>query len=155
MEANKSGPSCGLIAGWVQMKGLLVAGVSLIALAGRAAADDIMVTKAAPISSSATSAYDWSGLYAGGHLGYAWGSSNWTASTPAAPALSTSGSIDLFQPFDAFKGTGSFFEGLQAGYNYMLPNRVVVGAEADVSFPSFPSSAGISHRRHLAAFLCR
>ena len=126
------------------MKGLLVAGVSLIALAGRAAADDIMVTKAAPISSSATPAYDWSGLYAGGHLGYAWGSSNWTASTPAAPALSTSGSIDLFQPFDAFKDTGSFFEGLQAGYNYMLPNRVVVGAEADVSFPSFPNSAGIS-----------
>ena len=133
-----------MIAGWVQMKGLLVAGVSLIALAGRAAADDIMVTKAAPISSSATPAYDWSGLYAGGHLGYAWGSSNWTASTPAAPALSTSGSIDLFQPFDAFKDTGSFFEGLQAGYNYMLPNRVVVGAEADVSFPSFPNSAGIS-----------
>ena len=84
------------------------------------------------------------GFYAGGHLGYAWGSSNWTASTPAAPALSTSGSIDLFQPFDAFKDTGSFFEGLQAGYNYMLPNRVVVGAEADVSFPSFPNSAGIS-----------
>ena len=136
------------------MKGLLVAGVSLIALAGRAAADDIMVTKAAPISSSAASAYDWSGFYAGGHLGYAWGSSNWTASTPAAPALSTSGSLDLFQPFDAFKDTGSFFEGLQAGYNYMLPNRVVVGAEADVSFPSFPNSAGISDRRHLAAFLC-
>jgi high affinity Mn2+ porin len=120
------------------MKGLLVAGVSLIALAGRAVADDIMVTKAAPISSSAASAYDWSGFYAGGHLGYAWGSSNWTASTSAT---TSSGSLNLYQPFDAFKGTGSFFEGLEAGYNYVLPNRVVIGAEADVSFPSFPSSS--------------
>jgi len=126
------------------MRGLLVVGVSLIALAGRAVADDVMVTKAAPILSSATSSYDWSGFYAGGHLGYAWGNSNWTSSTTAAPGLSTSGSIDLFQPFDPFKDTGSYFEGLQAGYNYMLPNRVVVGAEADVSFPSFPNSAGIS-----------
>ena len=123
------------------MRGLLIVGVSLIALADRAAADDIMVTKAAPIPSSATSAYDWSGFYAGGHLGYAWGSSNWTASTRAAPAPSASGSLDLYQPFDAFKDTGSFFEGLQAGYNYILPNRVVIGAEADVSFPSFPGSS--------------
>ena len=26
----------------------------------------------------------------------------------------------------------------------MLPNRLVIGGEADVSFPSFPNSAGIS-----------
>jgi high affinity Mn2+ porin len=126
------------------MRGLLIVGVSLIALADRAAADDIAVTTAPSIPYSVPAAYDWSGFYAGGHLGYAWGSSYWTGTTPAAPAPSSSGSIDLFQPFDAFKDTGSYFEGLQAGYNYMLPNRVVVGAEADVSFPSFPNSAGIS-----------
>ena len=45
---------------------------------------------------------------------------------------------------DAFKDTGSFSQGLQAGYNYMLPNRIVVGAEADVTFPGFPNNAGIS-----------
>ena len=33
---------------------------------------------------------------------------------------------------------------MQAGYNYMLPNRVLLGAETDVSFPSFPNNAGIS-----------
>jgi high affinity Mn2+ porin len=60
------------------------------------------------------------------------------------PIPSLSGSFGLFQPFDGFKDTGSFFEGLQAGYNYMLQNRLVVGGEADVSFPSFPNSAGIS-----------
>jgi high affinity Mn2+ porin len=120
------------------MKGLLVAGVSLIVLAGRAAADDAMVTKAPPPPYSAPFAYDWSGLYAGGHLGYAWGSSNWTA------APGTAGSLDLFQPFDAFTATGSFFAGFQAGYNYMFPNRLIVGAETDATFPSWPSLDGIA-----------
>ena len=126
------------------MKALLAAGLSLLALAGRAEADDIMVTKAAPIVSGAPSGYDWSGFYAGGHLGVAWGSSNWTASTMAAPTPGVSGSFGLFQPIDSFKQTGSFFEGLQAGYNYMLPSRFVVGAETDASAPSFPNLNGIS-----------
>ena len=55
-----------------------------------------------------------------------------------------SGSIDLFQPLNAFNDTGSFTQGLQTGYNYMLPNRIVVGAEADVTFPAFPDNSGIS-----------
>src|SRR5208282_3893313 len=114
-----------------------------LATVGGAAADDVMVTKAPP-PSSIPADFNWTGFYAGGHLGYAWGSSNWTASTPGVPIPSLSGSFGLFQPFDGFKDTGSFFEGLQAGYNYMLPNRLVIGGEADVSFPSFPNGAGIS-----------
>jgi high affinity Mn2+ porin len=124
------------------MKGLLVAGVSLIVLAGRAAADDIMMTKAPAIPYAGPSAYSWSGFYAGGRVGYAWGTSNLTSNTPGAPNVSDA--LDLFQPLDAFRDTGSFSQGLQGGYNYMLPNRIVVGAEADVTFPGFPSSAGIS-----------
>ncbi len=111
--------------------------VVVLATAGSAAADDVMVTKAPPPSSNAPLVHDWSGYYAGGHLGYAWGSSNWTA--PGA-----SGSLDLAQPVDTFAETGSFFEGLQAGYNYMLPNRVLIGAEIDASFPAFQNLAGIS-----------
>src|SRR5208282_2345381 len=107
-----------------------------LATAGGAAADDVMVTKAPPPSSIPTD-FNWTGFYAGGHLGYAWGSSNWTA-----PGVS--GALDLSQPIDTFAETGSFFEGLQAGYNYMLPNRVVVGAEIDASFPAFQNLAGIS-----------
>jgi len=107
------------------------------------AADDIMVTKAAPgPSNNFAYNYNWTGFYAGAHLGEAWGSSNWTASAPGAPAVS--GALNLYQPLNVFNDTASFFEGLQAGYNYMLPNRVVLGAEADVSFPSFPNSVGIS-----------
>jgi high affinity Mn2+ porin len=112
-------------------------------VASRADAADPLLpipVKAAP----APTAYDWTGFYVGGHIGDAWGNSNWTASSTAMPIPILSGSFGLFQPFDGFKDTGSFFEGLQAGYNYMLQNRLVVGGEADVSFPSFPNSAGIS-----------
>jgi len=107
-----------------------------VTCAERALADD------APARPSSGSAYDWNGLYAGGQLGYAWGSSNWTASSPGAP--NTSGSFGLAQPVDIFSESGSFFGGLQAGYNYMLPNRVVIGAEVDATFPSFPDLSGIS-----------
>jgi high affinity Mn2+ porin len=93
-------------------------------------------TKAPP--PTAPSEYDWSGFYVGGNLGYAWGNSNWTT----APGLA--GSLDLYQPFDVFTETGSYFAGLQAGYNYVLPNRFVVGAEADASFPAWPNLSGTS-----------
>jgi high affinity Mn2+ porin len=59
-------------------------------------------------------------------------------------APNISGSFGLGQPVDIFSESGSFFAGLQAGYNYMLPNRVVIGAEVDATFPSFPDLSGIS-----------
>jgi opacity protein-like surface antigen len=65
----------------------LMAGVGLAALLrliGPAIAADLplaMPVKPLPIST----AYDWTGFYLGGHLGDAWGNSNWTASTTAAP----------------------------------------------------------------------
>jgi high affinity Mn2+ porin len=124
------------------MKGLLTVGVSLLALAGSAGAEDLstMPLKAPP----AAAGYDWTGFYAGGHLGVAWGDSNWTASPTGAPGPSVSGSFSLFEPINSFSETGSFLDGLQAGYNLMLPNRFVVGAEADVSVPSFQNINGIS-----------
>src|SRR6516165_4363938 len=105
-----------------------------------AAADDSVLTEATP----ARPWIDWSGLYLGGHLGYAWGSSDWTASPTGGLGPRVSGSFSLAQPIDTFNESGSFFEGLQFGYDYMLPSRFVVGTEADISFPSFPNLDGIS-----------
>jgi len=125
------------------MRRLWVAGIGLVVLAGSARGADlasVLPTKAPP--PLVPIAYDWTGYYLGAHLGYAAGSSNWTAIQPGAPNVS--GSFDLYQSFDAFKGTGSHFEGLQAGNNFMLPNRLVLGLEADASFPSLQNSAGIS-----------
>ena len=71
-------------------------------------------------------------------MGIAWGQSNWTA----GPGLS--GSTNLFAPIDTFDEGGSWFIGLQGGYNYVLPNRILLGAEVDASFPSFQTLSGIS-----------
>jgi high affinity Mn2+ porin len=116
--------------------GLVVSMLWLFALMTSAAAAD-MAVKAPPPGATASSDYDWTGFYLGGHLGYAWGNSNF-----AGPGAS--GSLDLFQPYDGFSGNGSYFAGVQAGYDYMLANRVMVGAEADATFPTFPNLAGIS-----------
>ena len=112
------------------MRGTFVA-VALSALAGSAEAGDLPV-KAPP----APAVYDWTGLYVGGHVGYAAGSSGWSATSTGAVAPVLTGSLDLFNSFDAFKGTGSYFEGFQAGYNYMAPSRLLLGIEADASFPN-------------------
>jgi high affinity Mn2+ porin len=121
------------------MRGAFVAcSIAVVVLARAATAADlsaVMAMKAPPAVSSP--AYDWSGFYVGGHLGYAWGNSNWSI-----PPLS--GSFGLFEPYNAFSGNGSYFGGIQIGYDFMLPNRIVIGAEADASFPSFPNLNGIS-----------
>jgi high affinity Mn2+ porin len=111
--------------------------IGSFAFIGIVAADRAKATDIPPTEYAVPLDYNWTGFYAGGHLGYAWGSSNWTA-----PGIS--GSINLSQPVDTFAEAGSFFAGLQAGYNYMLPNRIVIGVETDASFPAFPNLAGIS-----------
>jgi high affinity Mn2+ porin len=108
-------------------------------------AADIAIVNPMPLKAPPPSQpYDWSGLYVGGHIGYAGGRSNWTASPNQAGLPASSGSRDLFLPPDSFTEAGSFFEGLQVGYNYALRNRFVVGIEADASFPAWPNLAGIS-----------
>lgn len=99
-----------------------------------AAAADLgtMPVKALPAPPAAA---DWTGFYLGGHLGSAIGTSNWTA-TQGGGAAALNGSLDLFNSFDAFKGTGSYLMGLQAGYNYMLPSRFLLGVEIDASAPN-------------------
>jgi high affinity Mn2+ porin len=111
----------------------LAISIATAAVAGNAAADDIFVTKAPAIPFSGLNGptYNWNGFYAGGNLGVAWGQSNWTA----GPGLS--GTNNLFQTIDTFDEAGSFMAGLQGGYNYVLPSRILLGAEVDASFPAF------------------
>ena len=123
-------------------------------------ADRLILPAAAILILSATSAafaadlglkdtdaapYAWDGFYVGGHIGYAWGNSNYTISpTPGQPAGSASGSLDFSQGFNSWNEGGSWFEGLQAGYNTTLPNRVVLGVEADGSFPAYQNLSGVN-----------
>ena len=107
--------------------------LGLMALAGSAVASDLPVKEPPP---PAATAYDWTGAYVGGHVGYAAGSSRWSAMPTGAAGPALNGSLDLFNSFNAFNGTGSYFAGFQAGYNYMVPSRWLFGVEADVSFPN-------------------
>ena len=83
----------------------------LIAYASKAQAQEV--------NRSPAVSYDWTGPYIGGQLGIAWGNSSWNA------GRGSNGSTSLFQHID---NGGSFLGGLQAGYDYMLPNRVLLGA---------------------------
>ena len=69
----------------------------------------------------------WTGLYFGGHVGYSHGSVSNTLfdSNPAIVPTTTAPTF------------GSLYGGFQAGYNYLLPSRLLLGVEADVSFPNF------------------
>ncbi len=120
----------------MKFKRALLAAAIVTMSARSAVAADIVPGEAGPVSHTEPSTFDWTGFYLGGHLGYAWGNSNWTASKAGVPIAT--GSLSLSQSVDTFEESGSFFEGLQIGYNQMLPNRFVIGAEADASFPAYP-----------------
>src|SRR6201999_1445560 len=93
----------------------------------------VMPVKAPP----APTAYDRTGFYVGGHIGLATGNSPWTLD-PIGGGAPVTGSFGLYQSPNAFKESGSWLESVQAGYNLMLRNRLVLGVEADGSFPTFP-----------------
>jgi high affinity Mn2+ porin len=122
------------------MRGLVVAGLVLAALGqGAFAADALLPVKAPPQQAQdkpQANFYDWSGFYAGAHFGYAAGSSRWSATSTGAAAPPLKGALDLFNGYDMFKGTGSYFVGFQGGYNYLLPSRLLLGVEADIGFPN-------------------
>jgi high affinity Mn2+ porin len=106
----------------------------LAAVDPAAAADIAQMPVKAPPASDAT--WNWAGFYLGGHFGYATGASDWAATEAGAATATLAGSIDLFNSYDAFKGTGSYLAGLQAGYNWMASSRLLLGVEADFSAPN-------------------
>ncbi|MGA8169757.1 MAG: outer membrane beta-barrel protein, partial [Methylocystis sp.] len=77
----------------------------------------------------------WNGFYFGGHMGYAGGRSNWSGPDIA-------GSSGLAKPIDTFTEAGSFLGGFQGGYNFLLPSHLLMGLEADFTFPAYPDLSG-------------
>ncbi len=98
--------------------------LSLIAGGNSHAAD---LPAANPPAFAAAPASYWEGFYAGAHVGYAIGTSNYT-DTKTGPG---SQSID-----DGDGLAGPSFGGLQAGANHVFPSGALIGAEANISFPN-------------------
>ena len=107
----------------------LLAGAALgaLALGGPAAAADLKLPVKAPVCQTV---FDWTGFYIGAHTGYGRGSSSAVLSDPAIasrPAANFSGMIG----------------GVQAGYNCRLPSGLLLGVEADITFPNYLTSNSI------------
>ncbi len=99
-------------------------GLSLLAFDGPACAAD-MPLKAPHLQT----VYDWTGLYIGAHAGFSRGSSSAVLSDPAATATDN--------VFDGMIG------GVQAGYNHRLPSGLLLGVEADFTFPNYLTSNSV------------
>jgi high affinity Mn2+ porin len=97
---------------------LLVVNAALVGAKTALAAD--LARTAPPKTPGAPPAYDWNGLYFGGHAGFGRGFSN-----AALGSQTTAFGDNRF---------GGLIGGAQAGYNYVLPSNVLLGLEADVSF---------------------
>jgi high affinity Mn2+ porin len=127
----------------------LVGVLGLLALAGfgvsAAAAADLPAPL--PVKAPPAQTFDWNGFYVGGHFGYATGSSDWSATQAGGAPLT--GSLDLYNSFNAFNGNGSYFAGLQAGYNVALPSGLLLGIESDISAPGGPN--GISGNQNFSS----
>ena len=77
--------------------------------------------------------FDWTGFYIGGHTGYSRGLSNAVLSDPV-PSAGVTGSV--------FSGVVG---GVQGGYNWRAPTGLLLGVEADLTFPNYlPSNSIIS-----------
>jgi high affinity Mn2+ porin len=90
------------------------------------AAEPGLLPEKAPAKSQA---YDWSGLYFGGHVGYGSGHADATVLDPATTSVGNT--------------FGGLTAGVQFGYNLVLPSRVLLGLETDLTFPSYLESNGI------------
>ncbi len=69
-------------------------------------------------------AYDWTGIFFGGNIGWAWGNGSFNAYDATTGLPTGSGSNN----FNSFIGGG------QVGYRYMFPQRFVIGALASLDW---------------------
>lgn len=123
--------------GWALTRAYLFRTVAFLALFASRTAGAADLSAVIPTNApKAPQFYDWTGAYFGGHVGYGAATSRWSATEAGGVVPTLSGSLDFFNTYDSFKGTGSYFAGLQAGYNYALQSRTVLGLEADFSAPS-------------------
>ena len=81
----------------------------------------------------------WTGLYVGAHTAYGVAlASNTLLGPRAAPSTDS---------------LGSFLGGVHMGYNFCLPTRYLVGAEADISFPYFVEDGVLTSRTTAHSFI--
>ncbi len=110
---DTAGPVSNGLDAEVLMKRSILAFATAALIAPAAQAADLGSPRT-PVSAAVVSpAFSWTGFYVGAHAGYGWGSHSLTGVVPL--------------------NSGGPFIGGQVGFNYQM-NRLVLGAEADLSF---------------------
>ena len=103
----------------VMLRRILLASVAAFGLAGSAFAADLPSRAPPPIYVPPAPIFTWTGLYLGGHIGYAWDNNNLTG----------------WGPYYAFSGVNyapsGVIGGAHVGYNLQL-SQFVIGLEGDV-----------------------
>lgn len=114
------------------MKKSMLAFVTTALIAPAAQAADLGSPRA-PVSAAVESpAFSWTGFYVGAHAGYGWANHSLTGVVP-------------------FNGGGPFIGG-QVGFNYQV-NRLVLGAEADLSFAALSGTWNLGPFYHRTTML--
>src|SRR5258708_3245550 len=126
------------------MRTVVFVGVACAALAGGAAkAADMTPVPGAPAATPLyakmpmMAAYDWTGIYVGGHASFDWAKTDITTTNTATGVVDGSASTSR----------SSAHGGGQIGFDYMMLTRVVIGFAADISTgdditPTFSNTAG-------------
>ena len=105
----------------------LLASVGAIALAGSAFAADLPSRAPPPVYVPPAPIFTWTGIYVGGQIGYAWGTSNTNLG-------------DNFGDYTSFSTNNSgVIGGAHVGYNLQL-SQFVIGLEGDVDGSSLSKS---------------
>ncbi len=109
------------------LRRILLASVGAIALAGSAFAADLPSRAPPPVYVPPVPIFTWTGIYIGGQIGYAWGTSNNNIG-------------DAFGDYASFSTNNSgVIGGAHVGYNLQL-SQFVVGLEGDVDGSSLRKS---------------
>jgi outer membrane immunogenic protein len=103
------------------MKKFLLAATLLCGVTGSAFAADAIVQEEVIVTPAA---FNWTGGYVGGQVGYLWGDGNFT---------SAAGDADV--------NPDGWLGGIYAGYNYQMANNVVLGVDADFAWTGADDSS--------------
>ena len=109
------------------MKVVVLAAVFALGSAGYAVAADAVVEDVVVVDST----YNWSGVYVGGQIGYAFGSADYE--------YETGGGIDA--AYNYSHEPNGFIGGVYVGYNYQFANGIVLGGEADIVWGDLEDSS--------------
>lgn len=110
------------------MNRVLAAATAILVFSHAAEAADMVVgNDAAPVAPVESGAFDWSGPYIGGHLGYGW--TKWQDDMP--PHAGDKPPLGI--PDEVKDKSGTFIGGVHAGYNWQ-DGPFVYGVEGDLDY---------------------